>query len=104
MNRKFKYINETFTEAEHEALLKAKGKFTWHDFIMKALRLSPRVIGKFDKGDAGICAECDVEFPIEEMGLIATKKFGVMFEFKLYCYNCLLELMGGDDTAWIEGS
>jgi hypothetical protein len=36
-----KRINETFEDAEHEALKKAKGKRSWHDFIMLLLSLPP---------------------------------------------------------------
>lgn len=30
-----KTLNETFTDQEYEALKQAKGKQTWHDFIME---------------------------------------------------------------------
>ena len=30
-------INERFTEEEFDKLKEAKGKLTWHDFIMKCL-------------------------------------------------------------------
>lgn len=30
-----KSIYETFTDEEHENLVKIKGKITWHDFILK---------------------------------------------------------------------
>jgi len=30
-----KQIRETFTDEEFERLKKAKGKLTWHDFIMQ---------------------------------------------------------------------
>lgn len=33
-----KTINETFTNAEHKQLIAAKGKMTWHDFIMTLLQ------------------------------------------------------------------
>lgn len=31
---RFRTINETFTVEEHARLKKAKGKKTWHDFIL----------------------------------------------------------------------
>ena len=33
-----KTINETFTDEEFEALLKAKGEKTWRDFILTLLK------------------------------------------------------------------
>ena len=33
-------INEKFTDLEHNALLRAKGNQTWHDFIMNLLKFN----------------------------------------------------------------
>ena len=33
-----KSISETFTDEEHKLLLKAKGKLSWHDFILKLVK------------------------------------------------------------------
>lgn len=33
-----KHINQTYTEEEYEQLKNAKGKQTWHDFILQLIK------------------------------------------------------------------
>ena len=61
-----KGINEKFTDEEHQALVKAKDKDSWHDFILKLLKLKDVAIlikqaPTFDGGDiAGFMDEYGV--------------------------------------------
>ena len=38
-NRKLCVINETFTDEEYEKLKREKGKISWHDFILKLVKI-----------------------------------------------------------------
>jgi hypothetical protein len=39
-----KTINVTFTDEEHEILMRAKGSQNWHDFILKLAELEVKTI------------------------------------------------------------
>ena len=66
-------------------------------------RIRPRIISKFYKGEKGKCVECNENFPLEEMCLLATTWFdGNIIGFDLYCSECFDWFSEGDDKAWRE--
>ncbi len=73
------------------------------------LRLLPRIIGRFPRGEKGVCSECGETFPLREMGLVAlTHDYDsrghpqTTQKFDLYCYDCFYDMSDGHIEAWTE--